>query len=227
MIILHGENIVASRKYLTDLIEKFRSREAIRFEGKELTLVELKQAAESQSLFGQERLILIENLLSSRPSKRQEELLTYLKSENPKNLVLWEGKKIDGRKLISFSKASAKEFKLTPIIFKFLDSLGPNNARFSLNFLHQTFNQDGPEMVCWMLARQVRFLIMASDLGEKGLPKSLAGWQKAKLVRQAKKFSLEKLLWFYRKLLEIEWQEKTGRASIPLSSSLDLLIASL
>ncbi len=225
MLILHGENIVLSRKRLNEKITNFKG-EVVRLEGNQINLTKLKQVVESQSLFGQDRLIIIENVFARRPSKEKEETLHYLKKNSPDNLIVWEGKKIDGRVLASFSGAKVEKFALTPLVFHFLDSLAPDNQKNSLTLLHQCLNQDSTEMVFYMLARQIRFLIMANDLGEKGL-KNMASWQKTKLTRQAKKFTLPQLLSLHRKLLKIDWQQKTGQASLPLSSQLDLLIASL
>jgi len=40
------------------------------------------------------------------------------------------------------------------------------------------------------LSRQIRLLILAADLGEKGL-NQMKDWQKEKLIRQAKRFGLK------------------------------------
>jgi len=226
MLILHGDNIVASRKVLNQEISqaKAKDKEVIRFNGRKLTPTELQQALESKSLFGSERLIVVENLLSSPPSKTRTDLVSYLKKNLFENLILWERKEI--KRVTGFIKAEIQLFKLPPTIFQFLDSLAPGERKHSLPLLHTCFNQDSAEMVFYMLARQIRFLIIANDLGEKGL-NNMANWQKAKLTRQAKKFSLSQLLFFHRKLLKIDWQQKTGQAPMPLSSQLDLLIASL
>lgn len=225
MLVLQGENIVLSRKRLIEIAGRFKG-ETLRLEGDQLDLTQLKQALESQSLFGAERLVVIENLFSRRPSKAKEETLHYLKAENPENLVIWEGKKIDGRTLASFNKAKVENFELTPFIFKFLDSLAPGNQKKSLTLLHQCLEQDLPEIVFYMLARQVRLLLLAKDLGKKGLAK-MASWQQNKLGQQASKFELMKLLQLHQQLLKIDWQQKTGQSPLSLASQLDLLVASL
>jgi DNA polymerase III delta subunit len=55
----------------------------------------------------------------------------------------------------------------------------------------------------------------------------LAPWQQAKFLRQAQRFSLEQLLKIHRQLLKIDYEQKTGRAVLPLASQLDLLITDL
>ena len=225
MLILHGENTVLSRHKLIGFTQNFKG-EIVRLEGEKMSLTDLKQAVESSSLFGQKRLVIVENLFTRRPSTDKEKLLKYLKEQKPTNLIIWERKTIDGRSLISFRFAQIEKFVIPSIIFKFLDSLSPNNKKNTLNFFHQNLYQEPPEMVFYMLTRQIRNLLIVKDLGEKGLEK-MAPWQKAKLARQAKQFSLKQLLSFYQQLLKIDWQQKTGRAAMPLISQLDLLIASL
>lgn len=225
MIILHGENITLSRGYLFQWAKHF-SGEIIKFEGENLTLFQLKQAVESKSLFTQDKLVIIFNLFSRRPSKEKEEILKYCRKEKPKNLIVWEGKKIDGRVLAPFSFAQVKEFPLTPFVFRFLDSLSPQNKKNSLILLHRCLAKDPPELVFNLFCRQIRDLIIAADLGKEGLG-SLPEWKKEKLVNQAKKFGLKKLIKIYQKLLEIDYQQKTGKTILPLKLQLDLLIASL
>ena len=225
MIILHGENLVASRKRLTEEAQAFVG-EVVRLEGGKLTLSQLKQAIESASLFGKNRLVVLENLFSLRPSKNKESLLKYLKKAKPTNLIIWERKKIDGRRLTAFGQARVEFFSLPSIIFKFLDSLNPKNKKTALNWLHRCLAQQAPEIIFYMLCRQTRYLIIAADLGAEGLGE-LPGWQKAKYLRQAKLFGLEKLLWFYQELFKIDYQQKTGKTPFSLASQLDVLVASV
>lgn len=225
MLIIHGDNPVLSRNKLTEKIKNFKG-EVVRFEGSKVDLTGLKQAIESHSLFGTDRLIIIENLFSRRPSKDKEIILKYFRENFPPNLIVWEGKKVDGRTLASFSKAQINKFNLSPIVFKFLDSLAPNAKKMSLVLFHQCLKTDPPEIIFYLLIRQLTHLIIARDLGEKGLT-DLAPWQKQKIVRQAQRFSLEKLTYLYQEFLRIDYQQKTGKTLLPLISQLDLWLASL
>jgi len=227
-MILHGENNLLSRQRLTSEIANFKNKtqgEVLKFEGSNLSSMDLRQALESPSLLGKIYLVVIENLFSGRISKEKEKIINYLKREWPKNLIIWEGKKIDGRTLTSF-KGQVLRFDLDPVIFRFLDSLSPGKAKISLTLLHQCLTQDPPEIIFFMLARQIRHLILAADLGKKGLGQ-MESWRAEKLIRQARYFTLIKLMKIYRQLLKIEVQQKTGQTPFTLSSQLDLLIASL
>jgi hypothetical protein len=227
MMILHGDNTILSRQRLQQEIKTFKSKkkgEVLRFEGSNLNLTDLQQALESLSLLEKNRLIIIENLFSGRSSREKNNIIAYLKKSNSVNLIIWEGKKIDGRTL-SFFKSQVLRFDLPLVVFRFLDSLAPDNTVQSINLFHQSLEQNPPELIFHLLSRQIRLLILAIDLKEKGLI-SMKDWQKGKLIRQAKKFGLEKLIKIYQELLKIDWQQKTSQTPFNLVSQLDLFLAS-
>lgn len=224
MIIIHGDNLVESRQFLSEKIDEAKrtKKELAYFQGKKIELGDFHQALEAKSLFGGEKLVVVENFLSQSPA---EKIIDYLIKNQPKNLVIWEGKEISLNK-INKLKAQSKLFKLPPIIFKFLDAFLPRNGRYSLRLLKQAVNQSSAENVFYMLARQIRYLIIAQQLGEEGLI-GLHPFQQKKMITQTKKFKLGQLLTIHRKLLYIDWQQKTGQAPIDLAGQLDLLVASL
>jgi len=227
MMILHGENTILSRQKLQEEIEAFKFKkkgEVLRFEANNLSLIDFQQALESLSLLEENRLIILENLFSGRSSKEKNNIIAYLKKSNSVNLIIWEGKKIDGRTLSSF-KSQVLRFNLPLVVFRFLDSLAPGNPVQSINLFHQSLEQDPPELIFYLLSRQIRLLILAADLKEKGLS-SMKDWQKGKLIRQAKKFGLEKLIKIHQELLKIDWQQKTSQTPFNLVSQLDLFLAS-
>lgn len=223
MLIIHGDNQVDSRKYLISQINqaKTKEKEVIRFEGKGLELASLRQALEERSLLNKKKLVILENFFKTPPKP----ILDYLSESKPKNLIIWESGGITQSK-INQLQAKAKLFKLPPIIFNFLDSFLPGNSRRSLGLLKQAAAQSSAESVFYMLARQVRFLIIANQLDKEGLS-GLHPFQQQKIASQAKKFKLSQLLTFHRNLLYIDWQQKTGQAPMNLAAQLDLLVASL
>jgi hypothetical protein len=225
MVIFHGENTVLSRQRLNQLIEKFKG-EVVKLEGEKLTFTEFQQAVESKSIFGPDKLVVIFGLFTRKPSREKQALLDYCQKENPQNLIVWEEKKIDQKILEKFRGAKIEFFDLPKIIYKFLDSLSPTNKKASLLLFHQCLKKEVPEKIFYYLCRRVQQLIIAADLGKKGL-ENLKDWQKEKLIRQANAFGLEKLINLYQKLLVIDYQQKTGKSPFSLISSLDLLIAYL
>ena len=223
---LHGENIVKSRQFLTETIEKSREkgREIESLNGSQLTIEQARAALGSSSLFGKGKLVIIENLYSSPKSKRREKLINYIKETDFENdLILWERKEIRRKMSVKFK---VEIFKLSTAVFKFLESLKPGNQSESLKLLSEVKRKESGEMVFYLLIRQIRFLIMARDLSEKGL-KELQSWQKRRFISQAKHFTLDQLKKLHQRLQEIDYQQKTSRTPFSLASELDLLVASL
>lgn len=242
--LFHGDNYPQSRARLVALIDKPRNqglparlaakragkagtKELIRLDGQKVSLSEVKQALEAKSLFGGERVVAIENLLSSPASKRQKEIIDYLlKESHDFPLVLWEKREIKGAILNKFkAKFEIEIFKIPAIIFKLLDSLKPGDSQRMISLFHQ-IDQKEPEMTFYMLIQRIRQLILAKDLGKKGL-EGLQGWQRARLLNQAENFKLRQLTSFYHRLLEIDYQQKTSQTPFTLLSTLDLLLADL
>lgn len=223
--IFHGDNLVESRKALSEEVAKARKlgAEVVTLNGPKANFTEVRSALESSSLFGEERLVVMENFLSLPPSAFKRKTLSYLKKgQFGNNLVLWEGK---GLKTISL-KAPTKLFRLDPVLFRFLESLQEGGGKKSLELLAKLGKKEKPEMIFYMIVRQVRLLILARDLGASGLS-GMASWQQKKLISQAKFFTLDQLLEIYRRLLEIDFAQKTSTDSLPLSSRLDLLVSEI
>ncbi len=75
-----------------------------------------------------------------------------------------------------------------------------------------------------MFIRQIRLLILASDKNDL---LKLAPWQKSKLQKQAKYFSLVKLKEINQKLLQIDFNQKTSQTPFPLEHQLELLLTEI
>lgn len=227
--LLHGENIVASRQALTQITQKAQQEglEVAVFERKKIDLSQIRPALESGSLLGKNRLVILENLISSPKGKDKKKILEYLsKGQFDNDLVLWEERQLKGQEEKEFSRAKIQLFRLDPVIFRFLESIKPGNSKPTLELLQELKRKEEAEMIFYMLIRQFRFLILARDLGAAGLT-GMSPWQQQKFLRQVKPFTLDQLKSFYRQLLEIDWAQKTSKDSYPLSSRLDLLLASL
>jgi len=225
MIIIHGEDVVAGRNHLNDLIEKAKTSAVgvSRFEARLTNLTQLTQVLEGLTLFGQQPLIVIENLHSLQKSKNKDQLVEFLSKYTDRDIILYENKYLTQTMLKPFAKATIHEHKPAALIFTFLDSLKPGSTT-SLNFLNQLENSNQPaELIFAMLVRQVRLLIQALE------PSSLkaAPWQKTRFTSQAKAFGERGLLKLHSDLYHIDKQLKTGQNPLDLSTKLTSLIASL
>ena len=224
MIIIHGENQLQSRLFLQTKIDeaKKKSFSIIRIDGRKAIPEDLIQSLEGDLFFGESKLVVIENVYSGPRSNRQDQLLKILRDTNVP-VILWEPKKIDGRRLKGFDKPSQKTFSYPALVFAFLDALKPANHAKTLNLLHQTLINEPAQLVFFLLVRRIRHLLLLSALGREAKIKA-APWQKNRLAEQSKLFKTAVLLAIYQRLIQIEISQKTGRASLGLADQLDLLL---
>lgn len=222
--VIHGENQVASRKKLVEFIEqaKQQNKELVKLNAEKLDRAKLETALLSESLFGQEKLLIVEGLYSLPKSNKKDEFIQLISSALI-DIILWDKKsltKSDLKKLPA--KLENFEFKITAKMWAFLDSLSPNpKAKISiLKLFQESAANDSSEFVFLMIARQIRFLIQVK---EKQLPK-VAPFTLSKLNKQAKEFSLEKLLNLHQQLYLIDQKQKQSTGLLNLEGELDLFI---
>ncbi len=227
MIILHGDDSLSSRNRLRELKAGFSQKnnsQILSFKAGDLALSELVQLLTGNSLFNDDQLIIIEKLFSGLKNKNKQAIIDFLKNKQPDNLIVWEDKQVDGRKLAAF-KVKVENFKIKNSLFAFLDCLSPQRQKEKITLFHQALENSPIELIFFLLARRVAELIVAKDDNGKKLG-PMAPWQKNKIIAQAKTFSLKQLIWLYRQLLLIESSQKTGKTKLKLDWQLDLLLSS-
>jgi len=229
IIIFHGDDIVASRQELKRRLKQLKTEklEIIKLEAIGLSSDQLAQALQSNSLFGLDRLVVIENLFSQPQISIKTQFIDLLDKGTKSRLILWEKKSIttSNLKKLALYETEIKLFKTPAIIFKFLDSIRPNNQAQILNLYHLALKQNPAEAIFYFLCRRIAQLIQAADPESPSL--KAAPWQQTKLNNQAKHKQLEDWLKLHQKLVNIDYQIKTGKNLLPLSSQLDLLLIDL
>jgi DNA polymerase III delta subunit len=230
--IIHGDDLTSSRNYFLEL--KLQQENVISYDGSKVTITELVQNIEGSGLFGNTKTIFIEDLLTKtrKTDKASKEILNFIsKYSQDSTFTLWESKEISKRDLSIFNKAVVRIFKLPKNIFVFLDNLRPNNSKTLLNLFHQALESGiKEELILFMLQRQIRILLAINDPSVNELIEELARlapWQKDKLERQAGSFDLTHLKKIYKKLYEIEVDQKTGGLSLSLIQTIDFLLLDL
>lgn len=227
LTIIHGENQVASRTKLVELTSeaKNQNKDLVTLVADKLDRAKLETALQSDSLFGQEKTLVVEGLHSLPKSKKKDELINLI-SVASIDLILWEKKsltKTDLKKLpISVRNF---EFKVSAKLWNFLDQLSPSPKakKELLKLCHQSVAGESAEFVFLMLARQLRLLIQVKE----GAPLRLAPFMLAKLQKQAQAFSSEKLLELHKKLYQIDQKLKQSTSLLSLEAELDLFLLSL
>lgn len=229
MIILHGENIVQSRERLTQIISDWKTKNATvtRLDAKSLEPAQLAEFLQSQTLFGETQVLIIEELHSLPPSQRKDSLIKLLSQSPKEEIVLWEKRGLTATMLKKFPRAQVTEFKLTNALFKWLDTLNgekkPAQITSMIQLLDKALMSDGDSLCFLMLVRHVRLLLQMKENAVGGMPPFMIG----KLKKQAGTFSTEQLLRLHHKLLELDIAQKTSQSRLGLARELELLLVTM
>lgn len=212
--LLHGDYIERSREEFNRRKQSQLHKEIRVLDGKSVDEASLRQALESFSIFGGDTVVFIEQLFSKLGKKAKLiESLAKILRESSADVTLWEDKEVSPTVIKSLGKADIKIFKFPKFLFQFLDGIVPGNARKSLQLYHAMIQTEAPELVSFMLAGRLRQLIQLAD----GVsPAGLQGWQAVSLTRQAKSFTIDRLLSMYKNLLDMEYSFKSGSSPFAL-----------
>lgn len=225
IIVYCGNDIVSSRKAFLDQLQSLKERnfEVVRILGKDVKEEQLELLSSPATLFGQKQCLAIEELLSGQKNKEREKVLMIL-SASSFPVFVWESKEFSKPEQTKFGKEFVfKNFKLPEVLFKYLEKLSPGKISENLSLFHRALESVDPTYIFIMLVRQIRLLILVAE-DEAG---SLPSWQVGKLCQQTQQFKKEKLYEIYKRLLEIDFQQKTSILPFSLSQSLDLLITKI
>lgn len=224
LTIIHGDNTVASRGALTAHVAKARAEGAVvQLTAKDLSIPQLEDALGTQELFSAHTLVVLEGLFALPKSKKKDLMLSMCAGARP-DLLVWEAKTLTVTQLKQLPSATIQLFKISPMVFAWLDSLRPGNAAQSLTLLDKAEKQDDIEMCFAMLSRQVRLLLqfLLEPQAVKVAPFALA-----KRKKQTGYFTVSKLLAIHEKLVSIDEAQKTSASALSLRAQLDLLMYSM
>lgn len=156
--------------------------------------------------------------------------LWQMSSEIEKLINFCQNKPITTANIENLVKA-----KFDDNIFNLVDALGNNNKKLALKLMSDQFNLESDEMyLLSMLIRQFRILLLTKDLSEKNprLGKETVAQElqihpfvAQKALWQIKNFTLDKLKYIYRMLLDMDFKIKTS--SLKPRVLFDLFIAKI
>jgi len=218
VIVLHGDNERASYQRLEKFIEVAKAR------GWQVNFLDspegISERLNSVSLFGQQPFFVIRSINKWPPSTLKKTKKVLEKGEG--TVVVYHNDFLGKTILESLPKGvKLEEFKLPRLIFDFLDSFYPGNAKRILVLLREVLKKEPPEFVFALLARHVRDLYWAKT--DSPLP--VPSWRAQKLKNQAGKFTKGALEEIIKSISETDIKVKTSQAE--LTSSLDLLAINL
>lgn len=227
MILLHGDDQRSSRAALLELKKQFSRLDMRMINGKTADENTLVQALESQSVFGGDTAVIVENLLMTiaRKPKALEHVRDILTRAGSATVILWEEKEITPALIKHLgSRVEQKLFSLPPVIFGFLDALQPAHPNQLLSLYHKTIALSAPELVEALLVRRLRILLQLSG----GItPVGVAPWQLVRLTKQARFFTMDQILTMEKQLLAAEFSVKTGSSALTISQHIERILIDL
>lgn len=209
LILLHGDHEVRSRDRLFKFIQvaKKRGWEVIKTSETDSDVAEILA---SNSLFGSDMLVVSEDI-----KEFTDKITKWIEKKRDKidtNLVIYHKGTLGKRAIKKLPKPDkVEEFELPKEIWSFVDSLFPGNARNSLKLFESVIQNEPPEFIFAVVAKQFRDMFWAKK-DPSGIP--YPGWRKGKIRSQANKYSEQQLLKLFLDLAEIDIKTKTSKAEI-------------
>lgn len=213
-LLLHGPAIESSRRKLIELKQKFGPNNAVVYEeGTDWQII--KTALFSQSLFADQRSIILENppadlnfdgsvLLPVNPEHSRR--IDFLNLNDSSALILWFDHEVDVKKWPGFEQLFFPEAKEISV-FPFLDCIAFRKQRA---FLEMEKLKAGGFDIFYLLT--MAFYLLRSLAV---VPKKAPQFVKDKLQRQRRDFPQKKITDLYKQLLEIDFKLKSGLLEKP------------
>ena len=220
MIILHGDDVRKSYQRLIDISGDYKSQgyELIVHDNGAPDITSVRQEMGSTGLFGISKCFIFKNFLSSSKSKNKDKVIALLNDSENQPVIFWDDKALSATILKPFPRAKVENFPISPVIFKFLDSLRPGNTKTILLSWKKILEEGTePEFAFAMLCRQIKLLIQAKS-GPSFL--KLAPYPARLINAQATSFTLDHLLDLYERLYRIDVKIKTGATTVSLDQLL-------
>jgi len=219
ILIIHGDHILKSRERFHEIIKSSKEKgwEVVRVSGDDKFNISEKLSA--GTLFANKVLYVIDDYKVITSSD-----LTWLQKNNENLegfLIIYSQILITKTNLKKFPKGfNNEEFMLPKLIWKFFESVYPNNTKQCLTLLHEVVKTEPLEFVFHLLARHIRDLYWLS-IDPKG--PDYQPWRIGKLKSQANRFEGSSLKEFIKSLAELDIKVKTSGDE--LHSALDFTIA--
>lgn len=224
--IIHGDDIVSSRKYLIE--EKQKHKDSLSILEEDINITNLTQIFEGERLFFDSKVLFIEDFFTK--AGKSKDIVNYVKKSSKNvSIYFWEGSILTKSSLSLFQDPLVKTFKIPQNLFIFLDGLKPKNSQALIRLFHGCLANSEVELVFYMIIRQFRLILALKEPSQEQIDevKRLAPWQKSKLQRQASLFSSQELLTIYKKLFEIDLSVKTGALPFPLTAAVDFFLVDI
>ncbi|OGL53694.1 hypothetical protein A3K55_01490 [Candidatus Shapirobacteria bacterium RBG_13_44_7] len=200
IFIFHGNNQKASLEALN--LQIGQDQESLRLDSKSIDLNQINNFLHGPSLFPNQKTLRFDNFFSI-PKATQNKLIPLL-LDSQINIYLWQDKALTPAQTKTFPQAQVQSFRLDNQIFKCLYSIKPKNLKYFLTLYHQIIDAEYYDLFLYLLKGHLRKLLLTSSA------------LNLQLLRQS-----------YLRLVELDFQNKNGRLTLPREVALEQILITL
>ncbi|MDR0463137.1 MAG: hypothetical protein LBG64_02880, partial [Pseudomonadales bacterium] len=128
--VFHGDDFNASRSALLNCLANYQEQDyqVVKLDAAKIDEVFWQELAKSDSLFGEKKIFVIDNVHAGAKSKKKDELITQL-IDLENEIILWDKKKLTALMLKNFPQAKINVFNLKSYLWEFLSALSPDEEQ--------------------------------------------------------------------------------------------------
>ncbi len=196
--IFHGTDTFKSRQALNLAIKKIDSPDFIRLDQKQINLEIIQSFLNTQSLLQQPKVLILTGFFSLHPATRSKIATVLNQSEH--QIFIWQDKKLTTAQTKIIQNAKNFESNISSILWNCLNNFQPKSLKKFLPLYHQLLESEPHDLFLYLLKNKIR-----------------------KELTTFSRFSTPALKNFYLKLIQLDYQNKTGQLTDPKEQVLERL----
>ena len=198
--IFHGDNQVNSRQSLDQYLHSLSDVEIFKITKTNIDLDQINNFLHGQTFFSGEKILVVENFFSLNPAI-QKKLVSLVQKDD--QVCLWQDKTLSLAQLKLFSSAKVLLFKAENLHYLCLDTIKPHNFK---NFMaaFRSIDPDELGLFIYLLKNKLR-----------------------RQLQTFSRFSPRALGQTYLRLIELDFQIKTGTILQPKEIQLETILLDL
>lgn len=201
--IFHGDNQFDSRSAFTQQLDQYQDADLLRFDQKNITSETVSQFLQSNSLFGNKKVLVISNLFSVTKSSL-DKIIKTINTSSDIDVLIWQDKKLNPTQLKSFPQVKIQGFSLDNHLFACLNSIKPKNLKAFIPLYQKVVQQNLYDLFLYLLKSNIR-----------------------KQLTSYSRFNAAILKRTYLQLIELDFQNKSGQLAVDKESALERIIINL
>jgi hypothetical protein len=192
----------------------------VKLDGKRVSIGEFEVVLQGTSLFGDDRIVLLEELMSAPQSKRRTQLLQMAKEsiDDPAAppVIFWEKKTLTKTQLSPFAGFQIENFSLPKVVYGWTECIGSPDTDEVMRRCSAAIAAEGAERCLALLAWHLQLLLASMA----GAPIKAAPFQRNILARQQRHFTLPILTKLIASVVRYDVDRKSGKVVPPLDAQL-------